>query len=101
MLEAQVGAVVGRIGDASQRLAGHAAQLVKHLDHSHASSLGQQAQTDQVATALDGISRRGSQITAMSQQIAAAAEQQSAVSEDINRNVVGIRNVGEATVSAG
>mgnify|MGYP006184854579 CR=1 FL=1 len=35
------------------------------------------------------------------QQIAAAVEEQSAVSEDINRNIVGIRNAGEATVSAG
>ncbi len=28
-------------------------------------------------------------------------EEQGAVSEDINRNIVGIRNAGEATVSAG
>ncbi|WP_457922201.1 hypothetical protein, partial [Mycobacterium avium] len=42
MLEAQVGAVVGRIGDASQRLSGHAATLVQQLDSSHTSSLGQQ-----------------------------------------------------------
>ncbi len=41
MLEAQVGAVVGRIGDASQRLAGHAAQLVDHLHSSHTSTLAQ------------------------------------------------------------
>ncbi|WP_412547863.1 methyl-accepting chemotaxis protein [Pseudomonas sp. PDM05] len=262
MLEAQVGAVVGRIGDASWRLSGHAAQLVEQLDSSHASSLGQQTQTDQVAAAihqmtasvaavanhavaaskaadqagnetreghlrvdesrdavlrlsqeltratevihqleshsgeissvlevirtiaeqtnllalnaaieaarageqgrgfavvadevrglaqrtqqstneiqrmistlqggardavqamaqssehvdasvvqaqraaaaLDGISQRVSQITGMSQQIAAAVEEQSAVSEDINRNIVGIRNAGEATVCAG
>ena len=52
MLEAQVSAVVGRIGDASQRLSGHAAQLVENLHNSHASMLGQQAQTDQVAAAI-------------------------------------------------
>ena len=52
MLEAQVGAVVGRIGDASLRLSGHAAQLVEQLDSSHTSSLGQQTQTDQVAAAI-------------------------------------------------
>eukprot|EP01132_Coremiostelium_polycephalum_P021945 gene21945-26049_t len=195
MLEAQVGAVVGRIGDASQRLSGHAAALVQQLDSSHTSSLGQQTQTDQVAAAinqmaasvaqvaehalqasraadqagsetreghqrvdesrdavlrlseelaratdvihqleshsggardavqamaqssqhveasvdqaqraaaaLDGISQRVTRITAMSQQIAAAVEEQSAVSEDINRNIIGIRNAGEVTVSAG
>ena len=52
MLEAQVGAVVGRIGDASVRLSGHAAQLVEQLGSSHTSSLGQQTQTDQVAAAI-------------------------------------------------
>ena len=53
------------------------------------------------ASALDGISQRVNQITAMSVQIATAVEEQSAVSEDINRNIVGIRNAGEATVTAG
>lgn len=58
-------------------------------------------QAQRAAAALDGISQRVTQITAMSQQIATAVEEQSAVSEDINRNIVGIRNAGEATVSAG
>ena len=38
MLEAQTGAMVGRIGDASQRLAGHASELVQHLQSSHSST---------------------------------------------------------------
>jgi aerotaxis receptor len=58
-------------------------------------------QAQRAAAALDGISQRVTRITAMSQQIAAAVEEQSAVSEDINRNIIGIRNAGEVTVSAG
>ena len=82
-------------------LQGGARDAVQAMAHSseHVDASVEQAQ--RAAAALDGISRRVTQITSMSQQIAAAVEQQSAVSEDINRNVVGIRNAGEATVSAG
>ncbi|WP_456361673.1 methyl-accepting chemotaxis protein [Pseudomonas syringae] len=82
-------------------LQGGARDAVQAMAHSseHVDASVEQAQ--RAAAALDGISQRVTQITSMSQQIAAAVEQQSAVSEDINRNVVGIRNAGEATVSAG
>lgn len=82
-------------------LQGGARDAVQAMAHSseHVEASVEQAQ--QAALALDGISRRVTQITAMSQQIAAAVEEQSAVSEDINRNIVGIRNAGEATVNAG
>jgi aerotaxis receptor len=82
-------------------LQGGARDAVQAMAHSseHVEASVQQAQ--QAAAALDGISQRVMQITAMSQQIATAVEEQSAVSEDINRNIVGIRNAGEATVSAG
>ena len=53
MLQAQVGAVVGRIGDASRRLAGHADQRGELLQSSHDSSLHQQLETDQVPTAIN------------------------------------------------
>ncbi|WP_371317662.1 methyl-accepting chemotaxis protein [Pseudomonas sp. D2002] len=75
MLEAQVGAVVGRIGDASQRLAGHAAQLVEHLDNSHASSLGQQTQTDQVATAIHQMAASVAQVASHALEASTAADQ--------------------------
>lgn len=51
--------------------------------------------------ALDGISVRVNQINEMSLQIAAAVEQQSQVSEAINRNIVSIRQASEATVTVG
>ena len=75
MLQAQVGAVVGRIGDASQRLSGHAAQLVRQLDSSHASSLGQQAQTDQVAAAIHEMAASVAEMANHAQQASKAADQ--------------------------
>ncbi|MBT9267736.1 PAS domain-containing methyl-accepting chemotaxis protein [Pseudomonas sp. MG-9] len=74
MLEAQVGAVVGRIGDASQQLAGHAAQLVDHLQSSHSSSLAQQAETDQVAAAIHQMAASVAQVASHAQQASDAAD---------------------------
>jgi aerotaxis receptor len=74
MLEAQVGAVVGRIGDASQQLAGHAAQLVDHLHSSHTSSLAQQAETDQVAAAIHQMAASVAQVASHAQQASVAAD---------------------------
>ncbi|MCX4218369.1 methyl-accepting chemotaxis protein [Pseudomonas sp. MCal1] len=74
MLEAQVGAVVGRIGDASQRLAGHAAQLVDHLHSSHTSTLAQQAETDQVAAAIHQMAASVAQVASHAQQASVAAD---------------------------
>ncbi|EJN27327.1 PAS domain S-box [Pseudomonas sp. GM80] len=74
MLEAQVGAVVGRIGDASQQLAGHAAQLVDHLQSSHSSSLAQQAETDLVAAAIHQMAASVAQVASHAQQASVAAD---------------------------
>ncbi|EPL08465.1 chemotaxis sensory transducer, Pas/Pac sensor [Pseudomonas sp. CF161] len=75
MLEAQVGAVVGRIGDASQRLAGHAAELVEHLHSSHSSTLEQQAETDQVAAAIHQMAASVAEVANHAQQASQAADQ--------------------------
>ncbi|NNB49997.1 chemotaxis protein [Pseudomonas fragi] len=58
-------------------------------------------QTQMASCALDGISLQVQKITEMSVQIAAAVEEQSVVSEDINRNIAGIRSACEVTVDAG
>ncbi|MEX6500498.1 methyl-accepting chemotaxis protein [Pseudomonas sp. 25A3E] len=58
------------------------------------------AQALQAAQALEGINQRVSQISDMSLQIAAAVEQQSAVGDDIQRNLCGIRQAGESNVVA-
>lgn len=51
----------------------------------------------EVQTALDNILRAVTQIVDQSQQIAAAAEQQTAVSHDIDQNIVEINQSGERT----
>ena len=73
MLEAQVGAVVGRISDASQRLSGHASELVQHLQSSHGSILAQQAQTDQVAAAIHQMAASVAQVASHAQHASEAA----------------------------
>ena len=49
---------------------------------------------------LASITRTVSTIQAMNQQIAAAAEEQSAVAEEINRSVISVRDVSEQTAAA-
>ncbi|KAF1009336.1 MAG: Methyl-accepting chemotaxis protein McpQ [Pseudomonas fluorescens] len=75
MLEAQMGAVVGRIGDASRQLAGYAGDLVLQLDSSHASSLGQQVQTDQVAAAIHQMAVSVAEVASHAVHAARAADQ--------------------------
>jgi aerotaxis receptor len=58
-------------------------------------------QARRAAEALDGISRRVSQISEMNLQIASAVEEQSTVSEAINRNISSIRCACEVTVNEG
>jgi len=56
--------------------------------------------TRRAGGSLENITRTVSAIQAMNQQIAAAAEQQSAVAEEINRSVSNVRDVSEQTSSA-
>ncbi|QXI29504.1 methyl-accepting chemotaxis protein [Pseudomonas vanderleydeniana] len=74
MLEAQVGSVVGRIGDASQRLSGHAQELVRHIESSHSSTLDQQAETDQVAAAIHEMAASVAEVASNAQQASVAAD---------------------------
>ena len=55
-------------------------------------------QAVQAGAALDQISTAVTTIHDMNTQIASAAEEQSSVSEEINRNIVNIRDIAEATV---
>jgi methyl-accepting chemotaxis protein len=56
--------------------------------------------TRRAGNALENITRTVSTIQAMNQQIATAAEQQSAVAEEINRSVLNVRDVSEQTSAA-
>jgi methyl-accepting chemotaxis protein len=56
--------------------------------------------TRRAVTSLESITRTVSTIQSMNQQIAAAAEQQSAVVEEINRSVINVRDISEQTAGA-
>ncbi len=56
--------------------------------------------TRKAGDSLENITRTVSNIQSMNQQIAAAAEQQSAVAEEISRSVVNVRDVSEQTATA-
>ncbi|WP_373562220.1 HAMP domain-containing methyl-accepting chemotaxis protein [Pseudomonas sp. ICMP 561] len=56
--------------------------------------------TRKAGTSLESITMTVSNIQAMNQQIAAAAEEQSAVAEEISRSIINVRDVSEQTASA-
>ena len=69
--------------------------------------LGSRALTDnsveltrKAGTSLENITKTVSNIQAMNQQIAAAAEQQSSVADEISRSIVNVRDVSEQTAEA-
>ncbi len=57
------------------------------------------AQAAEAGTSLQSITDAVDYITQMNEQIASAAEEQSSVAEEINRNVVNVRDLAENTVS--
>jgi methyl-accepting chemotaxis protein len=58
------------------------------------------ALTRKAGTSLENITQTVSNIQAMNQQIAAAAEEQSSVAEEISRSIINVRDVSEQTASA-
>jgi methyl-accepting chemotaxis protein len=56
--------------------------------------------TRRAVTSLENITRTVSTIQSMNQQIATAAEEQSAVAEEINRSVLNVRDISEQTAGA-
>ncbi|WP_375139725.1 methyl-accepting chemotaxis protein [Pseudomonas sp. L13] len=53
MMQAETGAVIGRIGDASNRLGEHANSLLRDIESSNTLNAEQQAETEQIATAVN------------------------------------------------
>jgi aerotaxis receptor len=72
---------------------------VMTLSREQADSSVEQAR--HAAASLENITRSVSVITDMSAQIATAVEEQSAVGEEINRNVVSIRHISDANADTG
>ena len=56
--------------------------------------------TRKAGASLDSITRTVSGIQSMNQQIAAAAEEQSAVADEISRSILNVRDVSEQTAAA-
>ena len=82
-------------------LQGGARDAVQVMQHSREQARQSVAQAEQAAQSLLGINARVNEISQMSMQIAAAVEQQSAVSEEINKSIVSIRSSTEHHVVSG
>jgi aerotaxis receptor len=76
-------------------------EAVLVMQNSDAQGLRRVLQAREAAKALQGIGQWVNEITGPPVQIAAAVEQQSAVSEEINRNLTRIREASEQNVVAG
>jgi len=75
-------------------------QVSTIMDNSRALTDSSVELTRRAGGSLESITRTVSAIQAMNQQIAAAAEQQSAVAEEINRSVLNVRDVSDQTSAA-
>ncbi|MFK3797964.1 methyl-accepting chemotaxis protein [Pseudomonas sp. NPDC088444] len=75
-------------------------QVAAIMDNSRELTSSSVELTRRAGGALENITQTVSAIQAMNQQIAAAAEQQSATAEEINRSVLNVRDVSEQTSAA-
>lgn len=71
-------------------------EVVESIHDSHTHAQGSVAKVEHAVAALKSIGDAIAVITDMNMQIASAAEEQSAVAEEINRNVAAIRDVTES-----
>jgi methyl-accepting chemotaxis protein len=75
-------------------------QVATIMDNSRELTVSSVELTRRAGTSLENITRTVSAIQSMNQQIAAAAEEQSATAEEINRSVLNVRDVSEQTSAA-
>jgi methyl-accepting chemotaxis protein len=75
-------------------------QVAAIMDNSRGLTDSSVELTRRAGSALASITRTVSTIQAMNSQIATAAEQQSAVAEEINRSVLNVRDISEQTAAA-
>ncbi|RKS21467.1 methyl-accepting chemotaxis protein [Pseudomonas sp. WPR_5_2] len=75
-------------------------QVATIMDNSRSLTDSSVELTRRAGSSLESITRTVSAIQAMNQQIAAAAEQQTAVAEEINRSVLNVRDVSDQTSAA-
>ncbi|WP_394560748.1 methyl-accepting chemotaxis protein [Aquipseudomonas alcaligenes] len=89
----EIEALIGSLQQGSQQAAGL-------MDSSRALTEATVDLTRRAGSRLGEIADAVSAIQAMNQQIAAAAEEQTAVAEEINRSVINVRDISEQTASA-
>jgi len=82
------------------RLQSEARSAVQAMEKAQNGAQSNAKQVETLAESLEGISGAVRQINEMNTQIAAAAEEQSAVSEEVNRNIVNINALAEQTTLA-
>lgn len=75
-------------------------QVATIMDSSRSLTVSSVELTRSAGSSLENIARTVSAIQGMNQQIAAAAEQQSATAEEINRSVLNVRDVSEQTAAS-
>jgi methyl-accepting chemotaxis protein len=75
-------------------------QVATIMDNSRDLTVSSVELTRRAGTSLENITKTVSAIQAMNQQIAAAAEEQSATAEEINRSIINVRDVSEQTSAA-
>jgi methyl-accepting chemotaxis protein len=80
-----------------EKLQSAAQSAVKVMDNSRSKAEDSVSQAALADTSLEAITNAVSLIKDMNTQIATAAEEQSSVAEEINRNVVNISNIGDRT----
>ncbi|WP_371261939.1 methyl-accepting chemotaxis protein [Pseudomonas sp. ML96] len=89
----EIEALIGSLQQGSQQAAGL-------MDSSRSLTEATVDLTRRAGSRLGEIADAVSAIQAMNQQIAAAAEEQTAVAEEINRSVINVRDISEQTASA-
>ncbi|WP_232915679.1 methyl-accepting chemotaxis protein, partial [Pseudomonas syringae] len=89
----EIEALIARLQSGTQ-------QAATVMDSSRELSTSSVELTRRAGGSLESITKTVSAIQAMNQQIAAAAEEQSATAEEINRSIINVRDVSEQTSAA-
>ena len=82
-----------------EKLQQGARNAVKVMDEGNKQTEKTVSQAAEAGSTLESIATAVNHITQMNEQIASAAEEQSSVAEEINRNVVNVRDIAEQTVN--
>nr|WP_115720686.1 methyl-accepting chemotaxis protein [Gallaecimonas mangrovi] len=89
------------IGDMLSRMQQGVDSVVSAMEQTQTSSQYTGERTAEVHTGLDGVANAVTRISDLSTQIATAAEEQSSVSEEINQNMVAIKDLVDSLVASG